>query len=249
MVIYKTTFPNGKIYIGQQRVEDRNYFGSGVECTRAIKKYGKENLTKEILRTGIDNQETLDIWEKVFILKFKSYDKNIGYNIIIGTSNKFGAGSPMLIKEVRDKCSASNKRRHEENPELRKEASEYFKDFWSKNPRLKKQISNTLKGRYIGEKNPNFGNNWTEEQKEEQRKRFEDREYSGSQNPNFGKRWSEEKKEAHRFKVIERFAGNPENNPMFGKKRITNGIENTIISVGDEMPEGWRFGMTMKPRK
>ena len=50
--IYKTVFPNGKIYIGQttKRV-DVNYLGTGGLFLRnAFKKYGKENCVREILR-------------------------------------------------------------------------------------------------------------------------------------------------------------------------------------------------------
>ena len=52
--IYKTTnLINGKIYIGQHRVNndviDKNYFGSGKLLLEAIKKYGKENFKCEII--------------------------------------------------------------------------------------------------------------------------------------------------------------------------------------------------------
>ena len=49
--IYLTTNKtNGKKYIGQHYGElDDSYFGSGVIIAKAIKEYGKENFTKEIL--------------------------------------------------------------------------------------------------------------------------------------------------------------------------------------------------------
>ena len=41
---------NGKIYIGKSRLNvNENYFGSGLRIKRAIKKYGKENFTKNII--------------------------------------------------------------------------------------------------------------------------------------------------------------------------------------------------------
>ena len=49
-IIYKTTcLVNYKIYIGQS-IRNKNYYlGSGKLLLKAIKKYGKNNFTKEIL--------------------------------------------------------------------------------------------------------------------------------------------------------------------------------------------------------
>lgn len=48
----------------------------------------------------------------------------------------------------------------------------------------KDKISQTLKGRFSGEANPNFGNRWTDEQKEALSKKQKERGYRGSKNPN-----------------------------------------------------------------
>lgn len=50
--VYKTTnVLNGKIYIGVHSTDDLNdgYMGSGKAISTAIKKYGEENFTTEIL--------------------------------------------------------------------------------------------------------------------------------------------------------------------------------------------------------
>ena len=61
--IYKTTnLVNGKIYIGQHigKVND-SYLGSGVVLHNAIRKYGRCNFKREILRLCYTEHE-LTIW-------------------------------------------------------------------------------------------------------------------------------------------------------------------------------------------
>lgn len=95
MIIYKTTnLINGKIYIGKDSDNCKNYLGGGSILNLAIKKHGKENFKKETLRV-CKSQKELDIFEKIFIRRFNSIDKNIGYNILSG-----GGESPTKNKEV-----------------------------------------------------------------------------------------------------------------------------------------------------
>lgn len=113
MYIYKTTCNiNGIIYIGQcckTPQKSKRYFGGGKLIELAIKKYGKENFTKEILKEGLNSQKDLDIWEMIFIKKFNSTDKTIGYNILPGTSNGFGHVNPATLPEVKIKFSILRK--------------------------------------------------------------------------------------------------------------------------------------------
>jgi len=81
-IIYKTTCNiNNKIYIGQSKHKKCSYFGSGKLLLLAIKKYGKENFSKEILIEGHFSQKELDELEVKYISEFNSTDLNRGYNI------------------------------------------------------------------------------------------------------------------------------------------------------------------------
>ena len=88
LFIYKTTnMLNGKIYVGQH-VHDPNerwleYTGSGKLISRAVKKYGEENFSKELLQECF-TQNDLDKAEVFWVKELKATDKKIGYNITPG---------------------------------------------------------------------------------------------------------------------------------------------------------------------
>lgn len=84
-VIYKITCPNGKIYIGQDRTDSINYFGSADSALIArdfsVEERQIFTITREILwkseaatRSEI-NQKELD-----FIRQHRSNDPDNGYN-------------------------------------------------------------------------------------------------------------------------------------------------------------------------
>ena len=84
-IIYKITYPNGKIYIGKDLTDSINYFGS------AISKLIEKDFTREQRRDFTIRKEIL--WEAEnasdqevnqaeieFIKRHKSNDPKIGYN-------------------------------------------------------------------------------------------------------------------------------------------------------------------------
>jgi len=85
--VYKTTnLITKKIYIGKRSRKNnrfgKNYFGSGKIISAAIKKYGIENFTKEVIEYC--EVKLLNEREKYWIAYFNSTDKTIGYNITNG---------------------------------------------------------------------------------------------------------------------------------------------------------------------
>ena len=82
-VIYKITYPNGKIYIGKDLTDSIDYIGSPdsklieKDFTREQKK--SFTIQKEILFESEDEKE-INKKEPEFITKYKSNDPAIGYN-------------------------------------------------------------------------------------------------------------------------------------------------------------------------
>ncbi len=84
-VIYKITYPNGKIYIGKDLTDTLNYFGSASSkfIEKDFTRVQRKDLTirKEILFES-DSLTDKDINKKKveLILKYKSNNPLIGYN-------------------------------------------------------------------------------------------------------------------------------------------------------------------------
>ena len=85
MYIYKVTNKiNNKIYVGlSTKSIDDKYYGSGKLINKALKKYGIENFTKEVIEECI-NVDDLVKAEIKWISFYNSCDRNSGYNISPG---------------------------------------------------------------------------------------------------------------------------------------------------------------------
>jgi len=84
-VVYKITYPNGKIYVGQDRTDSANYFGSA-DSKLIAQDFTREQLRdfsirKEILwESSTATREELNRKEIELILALKSNDPVVGYN-------------------------------------------------------------------------------------------------------------------------------------------------------------------------
>jgi len=84
--IYITTnMKNGKKYIGQKmfKYNWKNYFGSGVYISKAIKKYGKENFSREIIAIAYSKDELNEL-EIDYIEKHDAINSKNYYNLVGG---------------------------------------------------------------------------------------------------------------------------------------------------------------------
>ncbi|MGZ8939208.1 MAG: GIY-YIG nuclease family protein [Limisphaerales bacterium] len=84
-VIYKITYPNGKIYIGQDRTDSINYFGSA-NSEIIARDFTKEQrrdfvIRREILWESETTTHSEVTAEELFIRKYRSNDPSIGYNM------------------------------------------------------------------------------------------------------------------------------------------------------------------------
>ena len=106
--VYKHTCPNGKVYIGitSQNANNRWRNGKGynrnILLYRAINKYGWNNISHEILFTGLTKYEA-EQKEIELIAKYKSNQKEFGYNIANG-----GNCTGMFNDETKEKIRQSH---------------------------------------------------------------------------------------------------------------------------------------------
>lgn len=235
--IYLTTcVANGKIYVGKHELNgDKKYIGSGELFKRAVKKYGKENFKRKILRLCYSLHE-LRVWEHVYIVKHKSYIRSIGYNIAKGdvnTSEYNPAKLPEVREKIRNKIRERGGMKGKNNPmyskhnphteEWKRKHSEAMKGK-KHTEETKEKISNSQKGK----KNHMYGKHLSEETKKKLSAAF-----SGKNNPMYGVSISGEK---HHF---------------YGSRFmwINNGVVNKRGKIDEPIPEGWTKGKIQKSRK
>ena len=165
--VYKVTnLINNKIYIGVHKTTDLNddYYGSGKLIKHAIKKYGKENFSKEILKIFNSLEEAVTLEKSLVNESFVESETN--YNISIGGGlggkdiNGFTFLGKLHSEETKEKIRKSRvgvdnitpegKERIRQNNKLNEERnrkiSESLKQL-TKSEDHKKKISESLKDR------------------------------------------------------------------------------------------------------
>lgn len=85
-VVYKITYPNGKIYVGQDRTNSLTYFGSPkaelVAADFPPEERKRFTVTKEILwESDTATPAEVTTKEVEFILALQSNDPAVGYNL------------------------------------------------------------------------------------------------------------------------------------------------------------------------
>ena len=190
--VYLTTnLVNGKVYVGQHKFSNytKHYLGSGTVFEQALKKYGRKNFKRKILKLCYTINQ-LNGWETYYTLKYNpKLDPNIVYNQIIGPIHRCGNRNPACYPEIRKKMIESN-RRTALNKEYRERQSEIMKDYFKTHEphfkgckhseETKNKMSKSMKGRIAWNK----GVPMSEERKRLQSEKMKGR-YVGSNNPNY----------------------------------------------------------------
>lgn len=168
--IYKHTTPNNKVYIGLTSLDAENRWrnGKGYKTQiffRAVKKYGWDNITHEILFTNLTKEEAEE--KEILLIKlYKSNDKRFGYNIANG-GNYAGKHSEETKKKIglahKGKIVSEESRRkmRENHADFRGAKSPNYGVKFSEERR--RQMSESRKGKQAGVNNPMYGRHHSED--------------------------------------------------------------------------------------
>lgn len=216
--IYKhTNLINGKIYIGQTSQDPKKRWGNGISTYQhnehflnAIKKYGWENFSHEILLSNLSKDE-MKYWEKYYIKYYDTQNPEKGYNIIEG-----GLESPfeeLWKKEsFRQKMSQQQSdlmKKRLENPEIKEKMRQSVKQYWEEHSEKKIELA--------------------ERSRNMLKEKWKDSEYRDARSTQMKELWQSE----HREKLIEQTKINARknwDNPEY-RKKICKPVQ--CIETGD----------------
>ena len=192
MIVFKTTNNiDGKVYVGQTILNDPHYLGSGIRIKKAIKKYGVDNFTREIL-CECSTQEELNEQEIFWIKELDTQNKEIGYNIHKG-GNRYTPKDGTTAEKISNTLTGRTL-----SEETRKKMSE----------------SRTGEGHFTQKSD---WNGWSPETLEKMREAKLGKKWSEEHRKNMSlsqlKRWEDSEDLRERFR--EEFVG--EGNPFYGK--------------------------------
>jgi len=164
-VYITTNVLNEKKYVGSHCTENINdgYLGSGRTFKKAIKKYGKENFKREILKECETIEEARNL-EGRYIKKYKTLIPN-GYNF---HPNGGPTNGGFHSEETKRKMSEAAKKRWKDKEE-RKKQSERLRSLGLKHSDETKQKIGDI---HRGKESPMKGKNHCEETKEKIRQKL-----------------------------------------------------------------------------
>jgi group I intron endonuclease len=195
--VYMHTTPSGKVYIGItcRKPEYRWDHGEGYKTNKhfynAIKKYGWDNISHEIIADGLSKEEACNM-EIELIAKRKSNDPSVGYNKSTGGDISAVGFKHTAESKIRMSKVKSGKNNPFYGKHLTSEHKENLRQALSgeKNPSYGKHISEEakqkrlakIKGMFVGEKNPMYGRHHSAETAEKISKALKGK-FDGEKNP------------------------------------------------------------------
>lgn len=152
--IYKIVFPNGKHYIGLTTTSLERRKSGHRKCAKgndtrilynALRKYRMED-TFELIEIDIAyTKEELCEKEIGYILLYKSFDKEYGYNMTYGGE---GTNGYVLTEKQREKNSESKKKYYRETPGAKEKNSDTIKKYYRETPGAREKNSESKKKYY-----------------------------------------------------------------------------------------------------
>lgn len=215
-IVYLTeNLINGKKYIGSHSSKDLDkYLGSGIALKESIKKYGKENFKRIILKE-CETVEEARILEECYIIQYDTLSPN-GYNISPRGGILFGPGCHS--DETKKKIGLKSKERmksHDEREKISlrfkgKSLEELYGDKMVKEIRERRRIyftnNNPTKGKF-GEDNPNFGSKRSEDIKKKISESIKDKPKSEEHKKSLSNAWKKRKVEhPHTKETLEKMS-------------------------------------------
>lgn len=185
--IYKYTFPNGKVYIGQtsltikQRQRSKTGYKSCTLVGRAFEKYGWDNVILDILYDNL-SYEDANILEIQCIKKYNATDVKYGYNIREG-----GYNTP-IAESTKKTLSEKSKQWYKLHP-----ISQEKKDKMSKmamGRKLSKEACINISKSKMGKNNPNWGKKMSSKTIEKMRTAHKGKKFSDIHRLNISKKIS-----------------------------------------------------------
>jgi len=203
---------NGKVYIGQttqgleKRMKQHLYCvkkgHSSLVLYRAIRKYGQENFSWDII-DYCDSGEELSLQEMYYIKKYKSVEK--GYNLYFNVQCQAGKNHPRFGKKHSDETRRKMRRAWKNRPAISDETRKKMSEGQKRRDKTTIVLPKIKKGK----EHPCFGKPWSNE-----RKLKASIANSGCGNPFYGKKHTEKTKTIMSKNHAD-VSGN--NNPMYGK--------------------------------
>jgi hypothetical protein len=175
--IYKTTnLLSGRYYIGMHSTDnlEDGYLGSGYLISRAIKKHGKENFSRVILEFCSSREELKKRESEIVTLS--EIAKKECMNLQVGGGGGFSSeehrkkffetvnyeASHKIIKWLRENDEDWYKEYCKKISDSHKRINFNHANFKNKKHtnETKSNLSNSMKGKYDGDKNPSYGTCW-----------------------------------------------------------------------------------------
>lgn len=196
--IYITTdLVNGMKYIGQRAwsMPDKQdyYIGSGKAFQNAVKKRKNKKLFSKEIIDWANSKEELDQLERYYIAEYDAVKSDDFYNIQEG-GGSWGVGQLAGEKNPfygRHHSNETKQKIRDNKPDQSGENNGNYGNKWSEGQ--KQNASDRMKGKMIGELNPNYGNKWSDEQRQHMSEMMTGR-FVGEKSPMYGTHLSEETK-------------------------------------------------------